>query len=359
MIELRFYRDGGQSAVDVANEVAEFLGAAKRRLELALYDIRLHDDAAEIVTGALVGAQERGVAVRLVYNVDHPGPIPVPPPPKTAPELLEALPIETRPIPGVPDLMHHKYVVRDRESVWTGSMNWSQDSWSRQENAIAIVHSRELAHAYGLNFDELWETGDVIGSGHVEPRPVDVGGIEVRPWFTPEHGEALAHRIAKRIGQARERIRIASPVLSSGPILGTLAEVCSDGKIDVAGVVDDTQVDGVLDQWRQNGNASWKVPALRRFLEAAQFAGKPSTQWAPETVHDFMHAKITVADDVSFLGSFNLSHSGELNAENVLEIRDAEIADRLAAFVDEIRALYPLVTLPEDKTLRVTPTQPL
>jgi phosphatidylserine/phosphatidylglycerophosphate/cardiolipin synthase-like enzyme len=353
LIELRLYRDGGQSAVDVANQVAEFFDAAQQSLELALYDIRLHDEAAEIVKGALLGAQDRGVTVRLVYNVDHPGPIPVPPPPKTAPELLEALAIPTRAIPGVPDLMHHKYVVRDRETVWTGSMNWSQDSWSRQENAIAIVESGHLAHAYGLNFDQLWESGLVLG-GRVDPRPVDVGGIEVRPWFTPEHGEALAHRIAKRIGQAKQRIRIASPVLSSGPILGTLAEVCSDEKVDVAGVVDDTQVDGVLYQWRLNGNASWKVPALRRFLGAARFAGKPSTKWAPDTVHDFMHAKITVADDIAFLGSFNLSHSGEQNAENVLEIRDAAIADRLAAFVDEIRALYPLVTLPDDKTLPVT-----
>ena len=350
MIELRFYRDGGQSAADVANEVAEFLGDAKESLELALYDVRLHDEAAETVTRALVDAQERGVTVRLVYNVDHPGPIPVPPPPQTAPELLEALPIETRPIPGVPDLMHHKYVIRDRETVWTGSMNWTQDSWSRQENAIAIVHSRELAYAYGLNFDELWQTGDVIDSGKVEPRPVDVGQVEVRPWFSPEHGEALAHRIAKRIGQARRRIRVASPVLSSGPILGTLAEVCSDGKVDVAGIVDDTQVDGVLYQWWLNGNASWKVPALRRLLESAGFAGKPSTKWSTDTVHDFMHAKIVVADDISFLGSFNLSHSGERNAENVLELKDAALADRLAAFVDEIRALYPAVTLPEDKT---------
>jgi phosphatidylserine/phosphatidylglycerophosphate/cardiolipin synthase-like enzyme len=65
-------------------------------------------------------------------------------------------------------------------------------------------------------------------------------------------------------------------------------------------------------------------------------------------VHDFMHAKITVADDISFVGSFNLSHSGEFNAENVLEIKDAAIADRLAAFVDEVRALYPLVTLPPE-----------
>jgi phosphatidylserine/phosphatidylglycerophosphate/cardiolipin synthase-like enzyme len=234
-------------------------------------------------------------------------------------------------------------------------MNWTQDSWSRQENVIAIIESRELAHAFSLNFDELWDTGTVEGTGRVEPRPVDVGGIDVRPWFTPAHGEALAHRIAKRIGQARKRVRIASPVLSSGPILGTLAEVCSDGKVDVGGVVDDTQVDGVLFQWKLNGNASWKVPALRRFLEAARFAGKPSTRWAPDTVHDFMHAKITVADDISFVGSFNLSHSGETNAENVLEIKDAAIADRLAAFVDEIRARYPLVTLPEDVPVPVVP----
>lgn len=350
MIEIRTYHDGGQSAEDVARQAADFIDAAEQTLDLALYDIRLHDEAAEIVKRALVGAHERGVAVRLVYNVDHPGPIPVPPPPKTAPELLEALPIATRPIPGDPDLMHHKYAIRDRETIWTGSMNWTQDSWSCQENVIAIVRSAQLARAYGLNFDELWETGDVLGSGSVEPRPVDVDGVEVRPWFTPEHGEALAHRIAKRIGQAKRRIRIASPVLSSGPILGTLAEVCSDGKVDVAGVVDDTQVDDVLYQWNLNGNSTWKIPTLRRFLEAAQFTGKPSTKWATDSVHDFMHAKITVADDVSFLGSFNLSHSGEMNAENVLELEDAAIADRLVGFVDQIRSLYPLVTLPEETT---------
>jgi len=348
VLELRTYRDGGQTAVEVAREVAAFLGEARRSLELALYDIRLHDEAGEVVKGALVGARERGISVRLLYNVDHHGPIPVPPPPRTAPELLEALPIETKAIAGEPDLMHHKYAIRDREAVWTGSMNWTDDSWSRQENAIVIAQSPQLAHAFWLNFEELWQHADVAQSGFVEPRPVDVDGIEVRPWFTPGHGEDLAHRIAKRIGSAKRRVRIASPVLSSGPILGTLAEVCSDGNVDVAGVVDDTQVDGVLYQWRLNGNASWKVPVLRRLLEAGQFAVKPSTRWSPDTVHDFMHAKVTVADDVSFVGSFNLSHSGEMNAENVLEIRDASIADRLAAFVDEIRALYPLVTLPSE-----------
>jgi phosphatidylserine/phosphatidylglycerophosphate/cardiolipin synthase-like enzyme len=53
-----------------------------------------------------------------------------------------------------------------------------------------------------------------------------------------------------------------------------------------------------------------------------------------------MHAKITVADDTVFLGSFNLSHSGEMNAENVLEIADPALADRLAAQIDEWRERY-------------------
>ena len=54
-----------------------------------------------------------------------------------------------------------------------------------------------------------------------------------------------------------------------------------------------------------------------------------------------MHCKLTVADDTVFLGSFNLSRSGEQNAENMLELRDAGLADRMAAFIDEIRGRYP------------------
>ena len=44
-----------------------------------------------------------------------------------------------------------------------------------------------------------------------------------------------------------------------------------------------------------------------------------------------MHAKVTVADDTVFVGSFNLSRSGEMNAENVLEIHDPALAERMAA----------------------------
>ncbi len=310
-----------------------------------MYDLNLPDDLVAIVGGALRDANARGVALRLAYNVDHPRSVPVPPPPSTDPDIMASLPFPTAAIPGIPDLMHHKYIVRDAASVWTGSTNWTGDSWTREENVIITVDSPELAARYTTDFEQLWTRRDVQHSGKVDTSPFQVSDTTIRPWFCPGRGEQLAHRIAKAIGTATRRVRIASPVLSSAPILATLAQVVTDGKVDVAGVVDQTQVLEVIHQWHENGNASWKEPLLRTTLSHAPFSGKHSTPYGPGTVHDYMHAKVTVADDVVFVGSFNLSHSGELNAENVLEIADAALAEQLAAFIDEVRAKYPPVQL--------------
>jgi phosphatidylserine/phosphatidylglycerophosphate/cardiolipin synthase-like enzyme len=340
-VEVRTLTDGGQPAEQTAHALAEFFAAARQTLEIAVYDFRLPPDLNDVVLGALVEAQNRGVAVRLAYNLEHAKGAPVPPPPITDPDALEAQPFPTAAIPGVPDLMHHKYVVRDAASVWTGSTNWTGDSWTREENVILTVDSPAVAARYREDFEQLWTTRIVARSGKVDTAPVD----GMRAWFCPGRGEKLAHRIAKAIGAAQRRVRIASPVISSAPILGTLAQVASDGKVDLAGVVDATQIAEVLEQWHENGNAEWKAPLLRTALTRASFSGKVTTPYAPGSVHDYMHAKVTVADDTVFVGSFNLSHSGELNAENVLELRDPQIAERLAAFVDEVRGRYPPVAV--------------
>jgi len=346
LIQVHTLTDGGQTSLDVARLVAGFLEPARETLELALYDLRLHDDTGEIVRGALVGAHQRGVHVRLVYNLDQDDERPpVPPPPKTEPELVESLPFETVGIPGWPDLMHHKYVVRDRDAVWSGSTNWTDDSWSREENVIVIVESAGVAIRFQDDFAQLWKKREVAKSGGVPTDPIDVGDAEVRTWFSPKRGEKLAHRIAHAIGCAERRVRVASPVITSGPILGTLAEVAADGRVELAGVVDATQIDEVFAQWRMNGNVSWKGPSLRFLLERGHFTGKRSTPYAPGAVHDYMHAKVAVCDDTVFIGSFNLSHSGEENAENVLEIENAALADRMTGFVDAIRGRYPALAL--------------
>jgi phosphatidylserine/phosphatidylglycerophosphate/cardiolipin synthase-like enzyme len=339
-IEIRTLTDGGQQPAEIAHAVASFLDGATKTLDLAQYDFNLAGDAREIVSDAIRRAASRGVAVRFAYNVDHANPIPVPPPPEPDATLIAELPVEAKAIAGEPDLMHHKFVLRDGESVWTGSMNWTNDSWSRQENVIAIVHSEPIANAYRLDFAQLWTTGDVEKTGFVDPRDED----GIRAWFTPGHGEDLSARIAKLIRRSRKRVRICSPVITTGPVLGTLAQVIADRSVDLAGCVDVTQIRQVVHQWRENGNVSWKLPLLLQVMQGP-FTGKESTPYASGSVHDFMHAKVCVCDDTSFIGSFNLSRSGEKNAENVLEVQDSAVADRLAAFVDEVRARYAPVTI--------------
>jgi phosphatidylserine/phosphatidylglycerophosphate/cardiolipin synthase-like enzyme len=344
VLEVTTIHDGARQPLDVAREVAGFLGAAERTLDLAHYDFHLAPETAAVVGRAITDAAARGVAVRFLYNVDHRNPIPVPPPPEPDARLIASLGVPARAIAGVPDLMHHKYVVRDGRDVWTGSMNWTDDSWARQENVVVTASSEALAARFAKDFEQLWETGAVEKSGFVDTTPVAVGGHEVRTWFTPGHGEGLSARIGKAIAKARRRVRIASPVITAAPVLAALAEVISEGRVDVAGVVDRPQVGGVIYQWGINGNVSWKLPLLQRVM-AAPFSAKPSTPWEESgSLHDFMHAKLTVVDDTVFTGSYNLSRSGELNAENVLEVTDPELAERLAAYVDEVRGKYPRFT---------------
>ena len=336
-----FLSDGRQREEDVASLIAGFIAPAQSTLEIAIYDLRLAGPPAEIVCKAIQDAHARGVQVRLVINQDHPAKEPDPPPPAVDWDLLHRLGVPFRPISGVPDLMHHKYVVRDGGAVLSGSANWTNDSWSREENVIFTTASSELAAWYLRDFEDLWGRGEVAASGHFSvPWFELVPGVPARVFFSPGRGPKLAHEIAHRIGAARTRLRIVSPVITSGPILGTLAEVVSARPDIVGGIYDATQMDEVGRQWSTNPAAAWKLKAWSAVDSAVRFGRKRSTPWSQGGVHDFMHAKFVVADGTVLAGSYNLSHSGEENAENVLEIEDELLADRFAAFADEITSRY-------------------
>ncbi len=154
------------------------------------------------------------MAVRIAYNADHDERV-FPPPPRTAPELIERLPFPTCGIPGIPDLMHHKYVVRDGESVWSGSTNWTTDSWTIQENFVVRADSPEVASAFTANFEELWSTRDVERTGRHEPRTISVDGHEVRLGSRP--ARARISRNASRGPSGGPASGSGSPRRSSPP----------------------------------------------------------------------------------------------------------------------------------------------
>ena len=212
------------------------------------------------------------------------------------------MPFPTCGIPGIPDLMHHKYVVRDGalgldrlDELDDGLVDASGERGAHGER-VARARRRVRAELRGA----LEGPGRGRQRAHEEPRRLEIAGRDTRAWFTPGHGPELSHRIAQAIASARRRVRIASPVITAGPVLGTLAEVSAERRVDLRGVVDRTQMEQVVYQWRTNGHSAWKIPILASVLVNADFKGKRSTQYSPETPHDFMHAKVTVADDTVF-----------------------------------------------------------
>jgi phosphatidylserine/phosphatidylglycerophosphate/cardiolipin synthase-like enzyme len=167
---------------------------------------------------------------------------------------------------------------------------------------------------------------------------VSVGGSSVRVAFAPGEGQAIDLEVARLIRSARRRLKICSMLLTSGGILGALSDVLQHGRLaEYGGVYDRTQMEGVHDQWRGTPS-EWKIAAFERV--AAPLAGKRSTPYAPDAPHDFMHNKIVVADDTVLTGSYNLSHSAEENAENVLIVSSPALAERYNDYIGQLVGRY-------------------
>lgn len=357
-------RELGQPIETVANALIDFISRANTSLDLAIYDAFFPDEPFDrdssdkirtltiAILDALQAAEDRGVRVRAIYNDDD-GPGPYPNvmqrgrPRSFLSKLGHAVP--ARGVDGRDDLMHHKYMVRDADdatnaAVWTGSTNWTADAFTTMENLVITVTGQGIARSYLANFEQLWSTGLVEDTGDFDTRPV-AGEYRGEPFavtamFSPGRGAEMSQLIATRIGVARVRVRVCSPVVTSAPILGTLAEVIRLGRVDTQVTVDAPQMQQVERQWAKDPRSQWKLPILRELQGSGCFAAKQSTAFGTAEHHNFMHAKLVVTDDWVIAGSFNCSRSGERNAENVLVIRNRPFADECAAYAEAVHASY-------------------
>ena len=351
-ISVTFLEQDKQTPAQVAGQLAEFLNAAKTSLHIAIYDFRLSDLTAGAVVGALRSRAAAGVDARIVYdagkpNAEFPGSGADPAPPGTA-NFVRAIgdKVQSKAITGgdpqMPKLMHHKYVIRDGKTpaaaVWTGSTNFTDDSWALMENNIVRIDSPELCTYYETDFGELWDKGDIATTGTRDSGTVQVGGTAVKVAFSPGEGRSIDSDVSHLIRSARRRLKLCSMLLTSGGILGALADVLQKGHLtEFGGVYDETQMESVVEQWK-TGPSAWKIPVFQDI--ASKLSGKRSTPYSPTSKHDFMHNKVVVADDAVVTGSYNLSHSATENAENLVVIHDAGLAEQYVAHIDGLVHRY-------------------
>jgi phosphatidylserine/phosphatidylglycerophosphate/cardiolipin synthase-like enzyme len=355
-LAVRFLEGGAQRPLEVAGRFADFLGGARRSLDLAFYDVRLADAPALLLRRILAARVNAGVRVRLCYDAgDKPqGPAGqdlrgVEPAPRDTHERVAELglpPRALRAVAGPQALMHHKYVVRDGTAVWTGSLNLSDDSLARMDNTVLTLDSPRLAAYYARDFLQLWGTGKMVASGAFPTAPDALryagapAAVDVD--FSPGRGRQINAWVAERVLAARRRVVLCTMLFTSSRLLRALGTVLDRGEVEVWGVYDGTQMAGVLDQWRERPDLdlAWKVAAVERVVAGAGLVGKASTPYRPGASHDFMHAKTIVVDDAVLTGSHNFSHAAQDNAENLLLIASPALADACAAFARRLATRY-------------------
>jgi phosphatidylserine/phosphatidylglycerophosphate/cardiolipin synthase-like enzyme len=360
-IDVTFLRDRGQEpgqAEHVAALLADFLGAARSSIRLAAYDFCLADEAlAAPVRAALRERAAAGVEIHLAYYQKKEVLAPHRQGASTAPgpteaflhDLAQGSRIALRAVrgddPRRPDkdhLMHHKYAIRDAHTdnaaVWTGSTNFTDEAWRLMENNIIRVASPELAAYYANDFDELWAGGEVASTGAFDVGRVAVGAAVLEVAFTPGQSGAVDRMIVAQVRAARRRVKVCAAQLSAVAILEALDEAAGRPGLAWGGVCDGPQIQQTLDNLAGHAGAAGQVELIRRV--SSRLAAKASRPYRPDGRNNIMHNKVLVCDDTVVTGSYNFSHNGARNAENVLLIHEPGCADQYSAYIDELSETY-------------------
>src|SRR5256714_9422323 len=154
-----FLAQDEQPADAVMARLTAFIRAATQTLDFALYDMRLSAPLRAQLVAAMRERVEAGVQIRFCYDGDKPTEPNVAagqdPAPAGTSAFVQSLGYPARRIAGM-KLMHSKFIVRDRASIWTGSTNMTDAAFTLMEKNILPIASPAPAAPYPQNFEQPW-----------------------------------------------------------------------------------------------------------------------------------------------------------------------------------------------------------
>lgn len=284
------------------NALVDSLNNASDSIDIAMYNFNLLE-----VGNALRNARQNGVTVRLVVDSDA-----------LDSNLLQQLRREGVEVLGDrrETLMHNKFIVIDRKTVWTGSLNLTYGGLTRDENNLVRIESSELAQRYTEEFNEMFEE-DVFGGG--EPlgtrSALSLNGSDAWLYFSPEDRPSQA--IVDRVKQAQTSIDILAYNFTLNDLRDALLEAAHRG-LDVRIVFDTDQASSTGGEYSTLKNAGLDVRL--------------------DGVSGLMHHKVIILDGKTVIfGSYNFTRSADLNNdENVLIIDNKELAKQFRQTFERI-----------------------
>jgi phosphatidylserine/phosphatidylglycerophosphate/cardiolipin synthase-like enzyme len=286
-------------------ELAEAIDQARVSVDAALYDLNLWS-----LRDALLRAHRRGLTVRVVIESDN----------LDEPEI-QALKDEGIPLLGDrrEGLMHNKFIVLDRQEVWTGSMNFTTSDAYLNDNHLVRLLSSRLAENFTMEFEEMFED-DLFGPNTRSATPypiVQLGNSQVETYFSPDDG--VAQKLIEQIANAEKSIYFLAFSFTSDEIAKALLQRAAAGVV-VVGVFD-------ADQVTSNIGSEYERLLIKGI--DVRLDSNPRN----------MHHKVFVFDEqIVTIGSYNFSSNAEMrNDENILILHHSQAA---ALFMQEFERIF-------------------
>ena len=285
--------------------LANAIRAARVSVDMAVLQLDLWS-----IRDALINAHRRGLAVRMVTDSDYIEE-------KEIQDLIEAgIPVTGDRREG---LMHDKFVVIDRQEVWTGSMNFTINDAYRNHNNLIRIRSTELAENYTTEFEEMF-LDDLFGVGSPANTPhpsLNIQGETLENCFSPDDG--CLSRLIELIEGAQRRIDFLAFSFTSDDLANAMLERAEVG----------VSISGIFDESQYYSNSGTEFDRFRSAGLDVHLDANPRT----------MHNKVIIIDEkIVITGSYNFTQYAETrNDENVLIVHNPEIA---SLYLEEFHKIF-------------------
>ncbi len=343
-LDIYFQSQRAKIEDQIATHLVQFIQGAKKSLDCAIYDLK-HPD---VLTGLKKAASR--VKLRIAYDGGKTKTVMggLAPDPKFS-GTAQAIQAEglSRYATAIHvtggHLMHDKFIVRDGNSVWTGSGNFTLGGLEMQDNNFLSIASPALAAMYTAVLNGMLQSNHNQshtpkgGKPGAPSKPIKVGAVPITLYFSTGVGEnENVDALVVSALKTAKKVRVIAMLISDPDILRALSPFKNK---DIKGVLDPHEMKNVMTKSKQNPAWFWFAKGDKRFVAAPSHA--ISKQNAGMDNHDLMHNKVMIIDDKTVVtGSYNFSENAEKNDENVLVIQSPAIAATYTKYFDALFAQY-------------------
>ena len=301
----------------MCKEFVNLINSSTETIDIASYGF----DNISQVKEALISAQNRGVKIRVVYDVKSSGENTVYPETK---DFLSFIPDENlkndlnKDKTSANIIMHNKFAVFDGKKVFTGSMNFSSTGFSGfNSNSVIILNSQNSAKIFESEFEQMFN-----GKFHRQKTVKTENNLQDYSIYFSPQDKVIADKIIPLINGAKSYIYIPIFVITHEELSQAILNAHKRG-VDVKLIVDATN--SKISRSKVNYLRNSNIP-----VKVENYAGK-------------MHTKAIIIDDEYLItGSMNLSKSGEnKNDENCIIFHNQKLAKFFKGYFEYIWSKIP------------------